>query len=43
MILEAKKLAKEDQKGEGASKTSKANKGERIKILTRNKCLKDYQ
>ena len=38
MILETKKRAKE-QEGEGASKTSRANKGERIKILTPNQML----
>ena len=37
-ILEAKKLAR--QEGEGASKTSRANEGERIKILTPNQMLK---
>ena len=39
MILEAKKLAKE-QEGTGASKTSRANEGERVKILTPNQMLK---
>ena len=39
MILEAKKLAKE-QEGTGASKTSRTNEGERVKILTPNQMLK---
>ena len=39
MILEAKKLAKE-QEGTGAIKTSRANEGERVKILTPNQMLK---
>ena len=33
-------VSKESQEGEGASKTSRANKGERIKILTPNQMLK---
>ena len=38
MILEAKKLAR--QEGEGVGKTSRANEGERVKILTPNQMLK---
>ena len=38
MILEAKKLAR--QEVEGASKTSRANEGEGVKILTPNQMLK---
>ena len=38
MILEAKKMAR--QEGEGASKTSRANVGEGLKILTPNQMLK---
>ena len=33
-------VSKESQEGEGASKTSRANAGERIKILTPNQMLK---
>ena len=40
MILEAKRLAKEDQKGEGANEMSRVNEGERIKISTPNQMLK---
>ena len=40
MILEAKKLAKEDQEGEGANEMSRVNASERLKILTPNQMLK---
>ena len=39
MILDAKKQAKK-QEGTGASKTSRANEDERVKILTPNQMLK---
>ena len=40
MILEARKLAREDQKGEGANEMSRVNTSERLKILTPNQMLK---
>ena len=40
MILEAKRLAKEDQNGEGANEMSRVNASERLKILTPNQMLK---
>ena len=40
MILEAKKLAKEDQEGKGANEMSRVNASERLKILTPNQMLK---
>ena len=40
MILEARKLAREDQKGEGANEMCRVNASERLKILTPNQMLK---
>ena len=40
MILEARKLAREDQKGERANEMSRVNTSERLKILTPNQMLK---
>ena len=40
MILEAKKLAREDQEGKGANEMSRVNASERLKILTPNQMLK---
>ena len=40
MILESKKLAKQDQEGKGANEMSRVNASERLKILTRNQMLK---
>ena len=40
MILEARKLAREDQKGEGANEMSRVNTSERLKILTPNQMFK---
>ena len=40
MILEAKRLAKEEQEGKGANEMSRVNASERLKILTPNQMLK---
>ena len=40
MILEAKRLAKEQQEGEGANEMSRVNASERLKILTPNQMIK---
>ena len=40
MILEAKKLAREDQEGKGANEMSRVNASERLKILIPNQMLK---
>ena len=40
MILEAKRLAKEEQEGKGANEMSRLNASERLKILTPNQMLK---
>ena len=40
MILEAKRLAKEDQEGKGTNEMSRVNASERLKILTPNQMLK---
>ena len=40
MILEAKRLAKEEQEDKGANETSRVNASERLKILTPNQMLK---
>ena len=40
MILEARRLAKEEQKGTGADEMSRMNASERLKILTPNQMLK---
>ena len=40
MILEAKRLAKEEQEDKGANETGRVNASERLKILTPNQMLK---
>ena len=40
MILEAKRLAKEEQEGKGANEMSRVNANKRLKILTPNQMLK---
>ena len=40
MILEAKRLVKEEQEGKGANEMSRVNASERLKILTPNQMLK---
>ena len=40
IILEAKRLAKEEQEGKGANEMSRVNASERLKILTPNQMLK---